>query len=149
MPFETKSNCLKQLIKNLSFVPRLFAKQLVTILGIKTGWGHEPFRPLSLLQSCAYIVSIFNYKGLKSTIAVWHFLWKPLAFAVMPLELYAIYGHKWPTPFLVGPAVLLRYFSIIIAWGDSQIKNTNKILVPSGLSYCYVVYVPIPPYCIL
>ena len=41
-----------------------------------------------------------------------HAAWKPLAFAVMPLALCAIYGHEWPDLFPFGAAVPLRYFSI-------------------------------------
>ena len=53
-------------------------------------------------------------------------------FAVKALGICSNYGHKRPAPFPFGAAVPLRYFSINIAWGNSQIKNTNK-------SWCHLV----------
>ena len=51
--------------------------------------------------------------------AAWHLPWKPLAFAIMPLEFCVIYGHKWPAHFPFGAAVPLRDFSVNIVCGDS------------------------------
>ena len=95
---------------------------------------------LLLTLLTAMTIKIFNlelskwqlWHGLNSTTAMQNLLWKPLAFAIMPLELCAIYGHEWPAAFPFGAAVPLRDFSINITWGDSQIRNTNK-------SWCHLV----------
>ena len=52
---------------------------------------------------------------MKTLMAMRHLLWNPLASAVMPLELCALYGYEWSISFPFGAAVPLRYFSINIA----------------------------------
>ena len=80
-----------------------------------------------------YVWSYSNTQGLKSMKATWKLSWKPLAIAIMPLELCTIYGQKWLTPFLLGVTMPLKirclnmgYFFVLPEWPETDKKKDHK-----------------------